>query len=189
MFGSKHFMGTTNSFDVCLVTISVILYAASEIFPCVSGFPHNGGTVAPFLFNTSYGVDAYTIDAVVNETVQDTIKEYFGEELSSQTANDGSNATNTGAKVASTRKRKRFGTYVQKINYTCLSQICTYDKTLPNIWSSKKVIVKAISGGNNFTEGNMSDEIEKDGYEYDLQLTPPIITIWVYELGLALSEG
>ena len=94
----------------------------------------------------------------------------------------------------------RYGTYVKTINETCLREDCIYDESSPNIWARKKILVKkvqqhieeksnpakydSISSGFMETNATINNETH-----IEFLLTPPIIMIWAYELGFALSEG
>ena len=90
----------------------------------------------------------------------------------------------------------RYGTYVEFVNETCLSQICIYNKSSPDIWASEKILVtprKFLGNGNNYKTYNQSSDellaIKEKKRSHEILLTPPIITLWAYELGYALSEG
>ena len=94
----------------------------------------------------------------------------------------------------------RYGTYVKTVDEFCLRNDCIYNDSSPNIWARQKVMVKILQ---NHTEngdipeklGNISLNLKKQNdasyneTHFELLLTPPIIMIWAYELGYALSEG
>ena len=88
---------------------------------------------------------------------------------------------------------KRYGTYVQNINETCLKKDCVYDEKSPNIWAREKVRVKVIpeNTADPFVKKNLLERVNDTDTreEFDLLLTPAIITVWAYELGFALTEG
>ena len=93
-------------------------------------------------------------------------------------------------------KTLRYGTYVQYINETCLRYKCIYDKLSPDIWSSKKILVTARKFLGNVHKFNSSNDISDENLIFsenkttiEILLTPPIITLWIYELAFALSEG
>ena len=88
---------------------------------------------------------------------------------------------------------KRYGTYVENIDESCLTDNCVYDEKSPNIWAKEKVSVKVIPENevDTFVRKRLLERIiENDTREeFDLLLTPPMITVWAYELGFALTEG
>ena len=88
---------------------------------------------------------------------------------------------------------KRYGTYLENVNETCLTVKCVYDEKSPDIWAREKVLVKVIPENerNTFTKkGIMAKFNESDTREdFELLLTPAIITVWAYELGFAITEG
>ena len=104
------------------------------------------------------------------------------------------NAAST-IEVESEAKLLRYGTYVPHINETCLRNKCIYDELSPDIWSSKKILVTAkkfLGNVHNYISSNdISDQNLHlpENKTFELLLTPPIITLWVYELAFALSEG
>ena len=65
------------------------------------------------------------------------------------------------------------------------------DHSFVDIWANKPVIVKIIPESEVKTFHNKMERGNKVDFREDLelQLTPPIITAWAYELGFALSEG
>ena len=96
----------------------------------------------------------------------------------------------------------RYGTYVKTINETCLREDCIYDEASPNIWARRNVIVKKVRNQNPIKKESKSDKYDSTSADFkksnvtwhnethfELLLTPPIIMIWAYELGFALSEG
>ena len=90
-------------------------------------------------------------------------------------------------------QRKRYGTYLDTVNDTCLKQECVNDTGTYNIWAREKILVKKIPENEvksfkrktELNESNVTDTRE----DLEVLLTPPIITVWQYELAFALSEG
>ena len=70
---------------------------------------------------------------------------------------------------------------------------CVYDEKSPNIWAREKVRVKVIPENtvDTFVKKNLLERVNDNDTreEFDLLLTPAIITVWAYELGFALTEG
>ena len=94
----------------------------------------------------------------------------------------------------------RYGTYVKSVDEFCLSSDCIYNESSPNIWARQKVMVKILQknikkGDISEKHGRISSNLKKQSgalyneTHFELLLTPPIIMIWAYELGYALSEG
>ena len=94
----------------------------------------------------------------------------------------------------------RYGTYVKSVDEFCLRTDCIYNESPPNIWARQKVMVKILQkhikkGDIPEKYGSISSNIKKlngvlhNETHFELLLTPPIIMIWAYELGYALSEG
>ena len=92
----------------------------------------------------------------------------------------------------SVQPSKRYGTYV-KHNESCLKTKCVYDAKSPDIWAREKVIVKIVPENetDTFVKKTLMDNFNKSDIreEFELLLTPSIITVWAYELGYALTEG
>ena len=89
--------------------------------------------------------------------------------------------------------RKRYGTYVESVNETCLHIKCAYDENSPDIWAREMVLVKAIPENerDTFVKKTLVEKLNQSDTreDYELLLTPSIITVWAYELGFALTEG
>ena len=94
----------------------------------------------------------------------------------------------------------RYGTYVKSVDEFCLRTDCIYNESSPNIWARQKVMVKILQkhikkGDIPEKYGPISSNLKKlngvlhNETHFELLLTPPIIMIWAYELGYALSEG
>ena len=60
-----------------------------------------------------------------------------------------------------------------------------------SIWTPERVLVKKISEKelNSSSKKPIGSKLDDAGEDLELTLTPPIITVWQYELAFAISEG
>jgi hypothetical protein len=96
-------------------------------------------------------------------------------------------------------KVNNYGTYISDIDETCLIKKCTQNEAF-SIWATQRIMVKRIiTNGSRLLwcyncidnpkfENNVNTLSPSEEY-IDLFLPPPIITVWLYEIAFALSEG
>ena len=85
-----------------------------------------------------------------------------------------------------------YGTHVKYRNESCLKFECLSINGKPNIWTGDVVAVKVIPENmvKHFqNESKIAQDIDIGNTTLALKLTPPIIIVWAYELGYALSKG
>ena len=94
-------------------------------------------------------------------------------------------------------KVNNYGTYIRDIDETCLKKKCTQNEAF-SIWGTKRIVVKRIiTTGSRLgykcpdkpTLENNETVLSRSEEYIDLFLPPPIITVWLYEIAFALSEG
>ena len=91
-----------------------------------------------------------------------------------------------------TKYIKPYGTYVKDRNESCLKVGCLSSDGALKIWTGDVVAVKVIPENmvKHFqNESKLSQDIDIGNTTLALKLTPPIIIVWAYELGYALSKG
>ena len=104
----------------------------------------------------------------------------------------GLNTMNVNETRNSTTYLKPYGTYVKNRNESCLKDHCSSIEGAPNIWSGDVVAVKVIPENmvKHFqNKSKIAQDIDIGNTTVALKLTPPIIIVWAYELGYALSKG
>ena len=92
----------------------------------------------------------------------------------------------------STKYIKPYGTFVKNRNESCLKGGCLPIDGAPNIWTGDVVAVKVIPENmvKHFqNKSEIAQDIDIGNKTLALKLTPPIIVVWAYELGYALSKG
>ena len=92
----------------------------------------------------------------------------------------------------STKYFKPYGTYLKNRNESCLQVDCLSINGKPNIWKGDVVAVKMIPENmvKHFqNKSKTAQDIDIGNTTLALKLTPPIIIVWAYELGYALSKG
>ena len=92
----------------------------------------------------------------------------------------------------STKYLKPYGTYLKNRNDSCLKVDCLSINGKPNIWTGDVVAVKMIPENmvkHIQNKSKTAQDIDIGNTTLALKLTPPIIIVWAYELGYALSKG
>ena len=94
-------------------------------------------------------------------------------------------------------KVNKYGTYISDIDETCLIRRCTQNEAF-SIWATQIIMVKRIFINESRvgykcpdepTEVNNVTVVARSEEYMELFLPPPIITVWLYEIAFALSEG